>query len=252
MKKRRNAFDKLNTLLFGKDLRIMEGEPYTEIREFDFSSYYPEDKYISPQELPIENVYNICDYGAGIDKDDNAQYINHAISKASETNGVVLVCGGEFVSTTIELKSNVTLFIDKGSSICANKTGKGYRDALLVADNADNITLTGGGKLKGNGHLFGRKPQADKNNTSPAKYIDVIEMRRDYRSQLRFAHPSKYGGVVAFTDCSNVNVNNFIIENSAHWTFKLSNCQDVNIRNFIINNNRNVANADGIDIAGAS
>ena len=37
-KRRRNPLDKLNTLLYGKDLRVTEGEPYTEVREFDFSS----------------------------------------------------------------------------------------------------------------------------------------------------------------------------------------------------------------------
>lgn len=47
-------------------------------------------------------------------------------------------------------------------------------------------------------------------------------------------------------------MDNFIIENSAYWTFKISNCENVDIKNFIINNNRNVANADGIDIAGTS
>ena len=77
-------------------------------------------------------------------------------------------------------------------------------------------------------------------------------MRKDYRSQLRFAHPSKYGGPIYFKNCKNISVDNFIIENSAYWTFKISNCENVDIKNFIINNNRNVANADGIDIAGTS
>lgn len=63
-KQRRTAVDKLRTLLFGKDLRITKGEPYTQVREFDFSSYYPEDKYISFQEKPEENVFDIRNYGA--------------------------------------------------------------------------------------------------------------------------------------------------------------------------------------------
>ena len=46
MKTKRNLFDKINTLLFGKDLRVTEGEPYTQIREGDYSSYYPLEKYI--------------------------------------------------------------------------------------------------------------------------------------------------------------------------------------------------------------
>lgn len=252
MKNKRNAIDKLNTLLFGKDLRITEGDVYTEIREYDYSSYYPVDKYIHPQPLPVENVIDIRDYGASTDKEDNAAAINQAIEEASRCKGTVLVDGGKFISTTVFLKSDVTLFISSGSSISANSTGKGCSGALVMCNNAENVTLTGGGSLCGMGHLFGRKPLAVCNNTTPPEYIDVIEMRRDYRSQLRFAHPSKFGGIIAFNNCSNITVDNFLLEDSAHWTFKLVNCNNVNIRNFVINNNRNVANADGIDIAGSS
>ena len=42
--KKRNDIDKLKTLFFGKDLRVSEGEPYKEVRKYDFSSYYPEEK----------------------------------------------------------------------------------------------------------------------------------------------------------------------------------------------------------------
>lgn len=253
-KKKRNCFDKLSTLFFGKDLRITEGEPYKEIREFDFSSYYPEEEYIKVQTVPKENVFDIRDFGADINNEDNAQYIHCAVDAASRTGGTVLVCGGDFVSTTVTLKSGVTLFICKDSSISANRTGVGYesKKALIYAENAENITLTGGGKLNGNGHLFGRKPLYDKNITEPYSYIDVIDMRKEYRAQLRFAHPCKYGGVVSFKNCRNIRVDNFMIEDSAHWTFKITDCNGVFIKNFIINNNRNVANADGIDISGTS
>ena len=45
-KKKRNDIDKLKTLFFGKDLRVTEGDAYTEVRKYDFSSYYPEENYI--------------------------------------------------------------------------------------------------------------------------------------------------------------------------------------------------------------
>lgn len=37
-KKKRNDIDKLKTLFFGKDLRVSEGEPYKEVRKYDFSA----------------------------------------------------------------------------------------------------------------------------------------------------------------------------------------------------------------------
>lgn len=253
-KGKRNGADKLKTLFFGKDLRVTEGEAYKEVRKYDFSSYYPEEKYIKRQYKPRKNTIDIREYGADIQNSDNAPFINKAIEDAAKIGGTVIIDGGDYVTTTVEMKSGVTLFITKNSSLISNESGKGYEKhkAILYAENCENITLTGGGKIKGNGHLFGFEPVASENNTTPPKYIDVIEMRRDYRSQLRFAHPSKYGGPVYFKNCQNILVDNFIIENSAYWTFKLVNCENLDVKNFVINNNRNVANADGIDIAGTS
>lgn len=252
MKDRRTRLDKLNTLLFGKDLRITKGDPFPRVYDYDYSSYYPEDDYISNQELPNGEIFDIKFYGANPNNADNAPFINRAVEEASRVGGTVLVSGGDFTCTTVELKSNVTLFIERGSSLCANTTGEGYNHLGIVhANGADNITLTGGGKIKGNGEYFGRKPLLDANVTEHPEVIDVIEMRKTYRAQLRFAHESKYGGAVYFKSCTNVNAYNCIIENSAHWTFRIENCNSVKISDFVINNNRNVANADGFDIAGS-
>lgn len=253
LKDKRNSFDKLKTLLFGRDLRITKGDVFSQIRPFDYSSYYPEDAYIKNQDVPVDNVYDVRIYGADVSLEDNAPFINKAIEQAHKTNGTVVVSGGEYVSSTVFLKSNVTLFIESGSSISANKNGAGYNNkGILHADGADHITLTGGGKVKGYGEYFGRKPLADENMTAHPEIIDVIQMRRDYRAQLRFAHESKYGGAIYFKDCTNVKADNFIIESSAHWSFRIENCNQVSIKNFVINNNRHVANADGFDIAGTS
>lgn len=251
MKDKRTSLDKLHTVLFGKDLRVTKGEPYTEVRPFDYASYYPESDYIREQPLPTKNVFDIRDYGASPEAADNAPAINIAVALASECGGTVLVRGGDYMATTIYLKSGVTLFIEKGAAITANTTGIGYdHKGILHADGAENITLTGGGKIKGNGHLFGLKPKADSNMTAHPEVIDVVQMRRDYRAQLRFAHPSKYGGPVYLKNCKDITIDNFIIENAAHWSLRLENCDSVTIKNTLINNNRNVANADGFDIAG--
>lgn len=80
-KLKRNAFDKLNTLLFGKDLRITTGEPYTQVRDYDFSSYYPERDYVYKQDVPKNNLYDIRDFGADVSLEDNAEFINSAVKK---------------------------------------------------------------------------------------------------------------------------------------------------------------------------
>lgn len=252
MKYKRGIPEKLNTLLFGKDLRITEGERYTEEREFDYSSYFPVEKYIKKEDIPTKDVYYISDFGA-VPNDkafDNADAVNICIEACSKNGGgTVAVSGGEYTCTTVTLKSNVTLFIEYGSSLVAEESGEGFsHQAFIYAKGEKNIRITGGGTVNGNGHLFGRKPLFDKNLTEPDEYIDVIKMRRDYRAQLRFAHPSKYGRLVLLEDCENVKIDNIILKDSAHWTLRTTRCNNLDIKNLVINNNRHVCNTDGIDL----
>ena len=256
MKCRRNLFDKLNTFLFGKDLRITEGDPYIEEREYDYTSYYPVDEYVKHMEIPQENVYFITDFGAvANDKSiDNALAINRCIDDCSQNGGgYVVVKGGSFTTKTIELKSNVTLFVDYESSLIAEESGENFDHmALVFAKDCENITITGGGIINGNGHLFGRKPLFNNNLTQPDPIIDVIKMRRDYRAQLRFAHPSKYGRLCVFEDCRNIHIHNVIFKDSASWTLRTTRCENIRIEDFVINNNRHVCNSDGIDLMQSS
>lgn len=252
MKYRRGISDKLKTLLFGKDLRITEGGRYTEEREFDYTSYLPLEEYIHKDNIPDNKAFFITDYGAKADDTafDNSPIINKCIDDCFQSGGgFVVVSGGNYTVRTVRLKSNVTLFVEYGSSLTAHESGEGFENmAMIYAKGCQNVTVTGGGTVNGNGHLFGRKPLFDKNLTEPSEVIDVIQMRRDYRAQLRFAHPSKYGRLVLLEDCEDVNISNIILKDSAHWTLRTTRCKDVNIENLVINNNRHVCNTDGIDL----
>ena len=256
MRYKRTIRDKINTFLFGKDLRITEGDPYVEEREFDYTSHYPVNDYVKSVEIPQNNVYFITDFGAvAEDKSvDNSDAINRCIDCCSQNGGgYVIVKGGNFTTKTVKLKNNVTLFVDYGSSLVAEESGEGFKNkALIFAKDCENITITGGGTINGNGHLFGRKPLFDKNVTEPDPVIDVIKMRRDYRAQLRFAHPSKYGRLCVLEDCKNIHIHNIIFKDSASWTLRTTKCENILIEDFVINNNRHVCNSDGIDLMQSS
>lgn len=255
MKNKRNLKDKLHTLLFGKDLRVTTGEPFIQVRDGDYSSYYPLEEYIDFSQSAPDTIYNIKSYGA--DEKESQQVNTSAIQKAIDEcsangGGTVLVDGGCYVVTTLFLRSDVTLFIAKDSAISSDTKGKGYsHNALIYAENCKNITITGSGKIYGNGVYFGRKPVSE-NQFEPSPVIDVISMRQQSRAQIRFAHPSKYGSLLVLNNCSNVNINNIIFEDSAWWTCKLLRCNKVDIFNCVIWNNRHVANADGFDITGSN
>ncbi len=255
MKTKRTLKDKLNTFFFGKDLRVTEGEPYAEVRQGDYSSYYPLEKYIDFTQKPEGKIFDVRSFGAEMGKSEagNTKAIQSAIDECYKNGGgTVLVEGGCYTVTTLFLRSDVILFIDNNSAISANTTGKGYKhNALIYALDCDNITITGGGKLIGNGTLYGLKPVSE-NMVTPAPVIDVIQMRRDYRAQLRFAHKSKYGSILLTEKCRNVKIHNIIFEDSPWWTYKMLMCDTVKITDTVIWNNRNVANSDGFDIAGSS
>ena len=68
MKTKRTLKDKLRTFLFGKDLRVTEGEPYTEIRKGDYSSYYPLNNYINFTQKPEGIIFDVRSFGADINK----------------------------------------------------------------------------------------------------------------------------------------------------------------------------------------
>lgn len=254
MKTKRNLYDKINTFLFGKDLRVTVGEPYTEVREGDYSSYYPLEKYIDFTQTTPDDCYDVRAYGADVNASEeiNTPAIQKAIDECHENGGgTVLISDGMYITTTIFLRSDVTLFIEKNSSLSANTSGKGYsHNALIYAFDCHNITITGGGKLIGNGALFGLKPVSE-NMFTPSPVIDVIKMRQDYRAQLRFAHKSKYGSILLTEKCKDVKIHNIIFEDSPWWTYKMLMCDSVRITDTVIWNNRNVANSDGFDIAGS-
>lgn len=250
-KTRRTGIDKLHTLLFGQDLRITEGEPYCQVRPFDFAANFEPRHLTKPLPAPAGEVIDIRTFGADPAAEDNAVAVQQAVDAAAKVGGTVLVDGGSYPMSTVELRSGVTLFITPGSFLAARPDGKGFRHkALLYGRDLTNVTLTGGGGLEGEGHRFGLRPALPQNCTKPADLIDVIEMRRTYRAQLRFAHPSKYGGLLCLEQCQGVHIHHFLFQNSAHWTCRLQMCRDVRIEYAAIRNNRNVANADGFDIVG--
>lgn len=120
-------------------------------------------------------VYNIKDYGAvGDGKALNTGAINKAINACIDAGGgIVFVPPGRFLTGTIQLKSNVTLYLDNDATIIATEdktqfTGSklkpqnpdqpinlntkdtiSWTSALVLIDKAENVTITGGGTIDG-------------------------------------------------------------------------------------------------------
>ena len=120
--------------------------------------------------------YNIMDYGALPDgKTNNQKQIQAAIEDCAKTGGRVLVPAGNFLSGTIQLKSNVELYLEKGSVLTASNSPEDIidfsedRDAMdgiengcfLYACHARNITISGEGTIDGQGRKVYLDDNAD-------------------------------------------------------------------------------------------
>ncbi len=240
--------------VYTKDFKVTKGEVFSEVYLGDFYEALPFDAYLKPDSL-LKGTYvvDIRTYGARTDIGNNRDAIQTAIDEAAVYGGTVYVGGGAYTTGSLMLKSNVTLFIEKGSSLVASRNAADMdKGCLLLAENAENITLTGGGKLCGEGNYYSLKPKEVPKTEPFDRTLGVWEMRQEYRYRVRFAHTSKYGNLVRLVGCRNVLIENFMLENSAAWTLELNGCDGVQIRDFVINNNRHIANTDGIDVAGSS
>ena len=146
---------------------VNEFEPtYTMDETNDFVKDIPKENYLH-QIVPAEGeiIFNIVDYGASTTNDfiTNRDAIQDAIDAASAVGGVVLISGGNYKTTSIELKSNITLRIDENASImnptfeenkALNKADRISSYGFIFSNDADNITIEGPGKIWGNGATY--------------------------------------------------------------------------------------------------
>lgn len=186
---------------------------------------------------------NIVKYGAKNDgKTKNTVAIQKAIDDCSKTGGTVIVPAGRFVTGTIYLKSNVTLFLEKGATLLGstdsldympnspttvrcidthNRNGKSKKNiALIYAEDQDNIAIAGEGTIDGQGSA--RQYQRGDNGHDRPKLIFMIS-------------------------CRNVVIKDVLLTNSAFWMQDYLGCDGLKIQGIRVVNHANWNN-DGIDI----
>lgn len=108
------------------------------------------------------------DFGGKADgKTLNTTAIQQAIDQCSQRGGgTVQLSPGRWLSGPLQLQSNITLQIDQGATLQAsNQEGKfvnafiGHparvNEAFIYASNVNNVTITGGGTLDGDGEKAG-------------------------------------------------------------------------------------------------
>jgi len=245
----------------------------------DYYDLLPFADYISPsQPVPItrepQMVFDIRDFGASTKPGrlNTAAFQAAADACGRAGGGTVLVQGGRFVTGTVYLYRNTTLHIAPDAVVAASRENGRLNTALIIADGADRICITGGGTIYGSGEWYVYEPKQKPRMTplpvshlprrgTDNRMLPATTLRYNYRRRIRFSE-DKYGEGVGPTSrpeylvllkrCTNVKIENIVLTDAMAWTLNLFACEDVLVKDVVINNNRHVANTDGIDITGSS
>ena len=166
-------------------------------------------------------TYDINAYGAEADgKTLNTAAIQKAVN-ACTPGDTVLIPAGRYVTGTLHLKSNITLYIEKESTLVGSARPEDYEiyvvgyatlyNGIFSTTNAENVSIAGGGIINGGGH-----PQS----------------------------------MIIFSGCKGVAINNVSLLNSSGAALSLVSCERVSVSGIKIESSLQSLSASGIQLIG--
>jgi polygalacturonase len=185
----------------------------------------------------------ICDphtFGAkgdGTTKDTAA--IQKAIDTCSASKGTVRLAGGDFVAGPLEIKSDVTLDVEKDAKLLASVDRGDYKpinvmrattvEPFLHIVDADHVTINGGGLIDGRGQVW----------------WDYVKGVKD-SGVLGTDHPRPMGMLIDHSH--HVTVENITFQNAGFWQIVPYYSDYLIFRNLrVLAPQRGAPNTDGLD-----
>ncbi len=184
-----------------------------------------------------QNVYNAKEMGVTADGQTLVtDQLQEIINTCSTTGGIVYLEGGTFLSGTLELKSNVTLYIEENATLKGtldlscypvrlsnthpnwNTMVQGPQKALLYGDNQENIRICGGGTIDGSGDFPGA-----------------------------YGSESLRVSAILLVGCPHTEICDLYVKDAGMWTIPVVECDDLYIHDLNIDSTW-YPNRDGIDI----
>ncbi|KAK9671532.1 hypothetical protein RND81_12G036800 [Saponaria officinalis] len=155
---------------------------------------------------------------------------------------VIFPKGGTYLTATIHLKSGVTLVIENGAVILGRTDIEGFdpkrRDRwyVVLGEGVENVGITGGGEINGQGLKFVERFDEKKNvmvswNHTGACFGDECRPR-----------------LVGFVGCRNVSVSHVSLIQPAYWCLHIVDSDNTSIHDVTIYGDFSTPNNDGIDI----
>ncbi|MES2893105.1 MAG: glycosyl hydrolase family 28 protein [Bacteroidota bacterium] len=191
-----------------------------------------------------QKVFIITAFGAvGDGRTDDAAAIQRAIDSCEAAGGgrVMVPAPFTFMAGPFNLKSNIELHVQAGAKILANPDEKVYTKSAfrqnpgegtiwIGGENIKNLTISGSGKIDGNGISF---MGAELEDSYVLKPFNILDPRPH---------------VLTIIGGENIRIHDVHIGNSAYWTVHLVGCNDVVISGITLLNSLKVRNSDGIDL----
>lgn len=169
---------------------------------------------LQPLNEPPRRVCSVSDFGVignGMTYDTGA--IQATIDYCAERGGgVVRIPPGRYLTGTVHLRSNITLWVDEGATLVggtqqADFPDESWRWYTILAEDAENVELTGGGVVAGQGLAF------------------VVEFKEEKNIMVSWNVTGDCRGdecrprLVGFRNCKNVHVRNIFLQDPAYWWY---------------------------------
>jgi polygalacturonase len=200
-----------------------------------------------PPPIPTSSLFDVKRFGAkGDGRTLDSPAVNAAIAAAAAAGGgTVYFPPGRYLSASIRLKSNITLYLEAGAVIEAvdasvarydlpepNEAGGNYQDyghshwqnSLIWGIGLDHVAIVGGGLIHGKGL-----------NSGHDKYTGNYTDKPD--------QPGEGDKAIALRECRNVTLRDFSILHGGHFGILATGCSNMLIDHLTIDTNR-----DGMDI----
>lgn len=212
--------------------------------------------------------YNVKDYGADpTGKNLSTNSIQNTINDCYQKGGgTVYIPAGKFIVGTIVLRSNINLFLEKGSELIGSCNITDYKTykadnfhethyGIIYAHKEKNVSITGYGTVNGNEEVFF---DWDKAKTIEWSGVQNTRQKENFRKVENgigdgpVTPKERPRQMVIFSECYNVEVTNVNLIKSPFWTLHFADCDGVIVSGVKIWTSLETPNSDGLDITSCS
>jgi hypothetical protein len=222
------------------------------------------------QSSPVCDARSFGAKGDGLTLDTTA--VSDAIAACvKQGGGTVYFAPGRYVIGTVQLYSHIHLLLESGAALVGSRdihdylpsqpfgfarhygidiTGEGAVLGMLIAKNAEDVSIDGQGEIDGQGDTFMAMQTSHAGNDYLAQYVRNREKYEAAMGTVEYGPvepENRPGTMIVFFHCANVRLRGVTLRSSPNWTLHLQDVEGAAISGIQILNNPKVPNNDGID-----